>query len=86
MGQKHCQSCDMPLSKDPKGGGTNADGSLSDKYCSMCYVDGVFAVDIRDVKEYQRWVISMMVDDGWWRPMAWLMTRRIPKLERWRNG
>ncbi len=24
-----CQSCGMPLSKDPQGGGTEADGSLS---------------------------------------------------------
>ena len=37
-----CQSCGMPLSKDPLGGGTNADGSLSSEYCSHCYRKGVF--------------------------------------------
>lgn len=30
---KNCQSCGMPLKKDEKGGGTNADGSKSEMYC-----------------------------------------------------
>ena len=30
---KNCQSCGMPLSRDPNGGGTNADGSASAMYC-----------------------------------------------------
>ncbi len=30
----------MPLSKDPRGGGTNADGSKSSEYCSHCYSAG----------------------------------------------
>ncbi|MCX6719896.1 MAG: zinc ribbon domain-containing protein, partial [Candidatus Staskawiczbacteria bacterium] len=37
-----CQSCGMPLSKDPAGGGTNADGTKSIMYCSYCYQKGVF--------------------------------------------
>ena len=37
-----CQSCGMPLSKDPLGGGTNADGSPSTEYCSHCYREGAF--------------------------------------------
>jgi hypothetical protein len=32
----------MPLSKDPLGGGTNADGSRSSEYCSHCYREGAF--------------------------------------------
>ena len=32
----------MPLDKDPDKGGTNADKSISDKYCSFCYKDGKF--------------------------------------------
>jgi Putative zinc ribbon domain len=32
----------MPLKQDPKGGGTNANGSKSDRYCSYCYADGRF--------------------------------------------
>jgi hypothetical protein len=37
-----CQSCGYPLKKDKKGGGTEKDGSLSKKYCSMCYENGEF--------------------------------------------
>ncbi|MEZ4912342.1 MAG: zinc ribbon domain-containing protein [Saprospiraceae bacterium] len=37
-----CQSCGMPLQKDPNKGGTNADNSISDTYCSFCYCDGKF--------------------------------------------
>jgi hypothetical protein len=32
----------MPLKKDEKGGGTNADGSKSAIYCSKCYENGKF--------------------------------------------
>ena len=83
---KHCQSCDMPMSKDPAGGGTETDGSKSSRYCSLCYSEGAFLYKGTDVGEYQKWVVDMMVADGWWRPMAWLFTRRIPKLERWANN
>lgn len=38
---KFCQSCGFPLKKYEKGGGTEKDGSLSTKYCSMCYENGV---------------------------------------------
>ena len=41
MGQR-CDSCGMPLTQDPKGGGTQADGSLSTTYCSYCYAGGDF--------------------------------------------
>jgi hypothetical protein len=34
---KICQSCAMPQSKDPQGGGTNDEGSRNEKYCSYCY-------------------------------------------------
>ena len=39
---KICQSCGMPIDKDPNKGGTNADGSKSDAYCSFCFQDGKF--------------------------------------------
>jgi Putative zinc ribbon domain len=37
-----CQSCGMPLSRDPQGGGTNADGSRNGEYCSHCFREGRF--------------------------------------------
>ena len=39
---KFCQSCGFPLKKDKKGGGTEKDGTISKKYCSMCYENGSF--------------------------------------------
>jgi hypothetical protein len=36
------RKCSFPLKKDKKGGGTEIDGSLSTKYCSMCYEKGEF--------------------------------------------
>jgi len=60
---KSCQSCGMPLNKDPQSGGTNADGSKNEKYCSYCYQNGAF------------------VGGG-----AWLFTRGMKRLERWKGG
>jgi len=39
---RFCQSCGMPMKKDPRGGGTDADGTRSPEYCSYCYQDGTF--------------------------------------------
>ena len=80
----NCQSCDMPMSKDPQGGGTNADGTLSSEYCSLCYGNGAFTYQGSDVREYQKMVVNEMVKNGWLRPLAWLFTRRIPSLTRWK--
>lgn len=80
-----CQSCAMPLSRDPKGGGTEADGSISLEYCSLCYGDGAFYYTGTDVQAYQAMVVDKMTEHGWWRPLAWLFTREIPKLRRWRQ-
>ncbi|MGB0507492.1 MAG: zinc ribbon domain-containing protein [Pikeienuella sp.] len=73
----------MPQNKDPGTGGTEADGTKSSIYCSYCYQDGVFTWQGDDVKAYQKYVVNQMVKDGWMRPIAWLFTRRIPKLSRW---
>jgi hypothetical protein len=32
---KFCQSCGMPMKRDPQGGGTNADGSINENYCKL---------------------------------------------------
>lgn len=85
MGRSFCQSCGMPMDKDSQGGATLKDGTKSDVYCSLCMADGVFFYQGDDVKDYQKMVVSNMVKNGWWRPIAWLATRQIPKLDRWRT-
>ncbi len=84
MSKPMCQSCGMPLSKDKQGGASLADGSLSSEYCSLCMADGVFFYQGDDVKEYQKMVVDNMTKNGWWRPIAWLFTRQIPNLKRWK--
>ena len=82
-----CQSCGFPLKKDKKGGGTEKDGSISKKYCSMCYEQGVFltppAVDT--AVKMQKYCIEEMKKAGMNAFFAWLATRPIPKLERWKQ-
>ena len=82
---KVCQSCGMPLSKDPQGGGTNADGTTSEKYCSYCYQSGVLAGEKMTVGEFQEFVRQNMVESGHNRFIAWLFTRGYKRLERWKK-
>lgn len=84
---KYCQSCGMPANKDPGHGGTNADGSKNNKYCSFCYVKGKFnlADKIDTPKKMQDMCIKMMKKQGMNRVLAWLFTRGIPRLERWKK-
>ena len=83
--QNMCQSCGMPLKNDPQNGGTNGDGSKSTEYCSFCYVNGNFTDNETDVKNYQKKCVEIMSSKGMWRPMAWLLTRGIPQLKRWKK-
>jgi len=83
--EKFCQSCGMPMKKDPEMGGTNADGSKSLKFCSYCYQSGQFTQPDFTAKEMQDFCIEKMKEMGMPRLIGWLFTRSIPKLERWKN-
>jgi hypothetical protein len=84
---KICQSCGFPLKKDKKGGGTEKDGSRSLKYCSMCYENGAFLspVEIDTAEKMQKFCIQQMKMAGMNGLFAWLATRPIPGLERWKK-
>jgi len=81
-----CQSCGMPLGKDPEKGGTNADGSRSTEYCSYCYKAGAFVGGEVSVKEFQKICREMMRAHGIPKPLAWLMSLGIPGLRRWKKS
>jgi hypothetical protein len=81
---KFCQSCMMPLNKDPKKGGTNKDGTYSDKYCSYCYAEGEFIGEIENAEEMREFVINKMKEMGYPKFIARLMTMGFNKLERWK--
>lgn len=82
---KSCDSCGMPLNKDPKGSGTNADGSKSGLYCSYCYENGKFTYETKDVKEFQEHSRKMMIEGGHNKFVSWLFTRGMSRLPRWKN-
>ncbi len=80
---KMCQSCGMPMKKDPEKGGTEADGTKSKKYCSYCYKDGKFTADCT-AKEMQEFCKNMMVEKMKMpKIIAKLLTYNVPKLKRW---
>ncbi len=81
---KFCQSCGMPIKQDPKQGGTKADGTKTDEYCSYCYHDGVFYQSDLTAAQMQTFCIDKMVEQGMSKWLAWLFTRNIPRLRRWK--
>jgi hypothetical protein len=81
-----CQSCGMPLDKDPNKGGTNSDHSKSEKYCSFCYQSGHFLDEGISLKEkieknIQIAVSRMNIPENQARQMA---ENILPNLERWK--
>lgn len=84
---KFCQSCGYPMSQDKSGGGTEKDGSINTKYCSMCYQNGKFLSpkEVDTPQKMQEFCITEMKKSGMNRFLAWILTRGIPKLERWKK-
>lgn len=81
---KNCQSCGMPLKKDEKTAGTEADGTKSNMYCSHCYENGEFTMPDITVIGMQERVMDKMVEMKFPKFLAKIFTRNIPKLERWK--
>lgn len=79
-----CQSCGMPLSRDPAGGGTEADGTHSRIYCSLCYENGAFRHDM-DLPAFQSHCAAQLSAKGMPRIIAWAFTRGMGRLDRWRS-
>lgn len=80
-----CQSCGMPSSRDPGGGGTECDGSRSTHYCSHCYQKGAFTQPHLTLEEMRELVIAKLVSLHFPMPLAKLMTRNLAQLERWKH-
>ena len=79
----NCQSCGMPIKRDPRGGGTEADGARTTRFCSHCYAAGKFTRPNITATEMQELVREKMVEMGFPRFLCGFFTRKIPKLERW---
>ena len=80
---RFCQSCGMPMDKDPNGGGTNLDGSRTEKYCSLCYAKGAFKDNFTTADEMVGLVKDKLKEMGYSSLKRWFFTSHIHKLERW---
>ncbi|NOZ47743.1 MAG: hypothetical protein GXO79_13320 [Chlorobi bacterium] len=83
---KNCQSCGMPMKKDPKNGGTNSDGTKNLMYCSYCYENGDFTQPDMTVDEMKTLVKGKMKEMGFPGFLSGFFTKGIPGLERWKNA
>lgn len=84
---KQCQSCGMPLITKKTGDcrGTEADGSLSEKWCKLCHQDGAFIGPDCTLDEMRTIVDNALEDQGRGRLMRWMAQKQLPHLERWRT-
>ncbi len=80
---KNCQSCGMPLKRDEHGGGTNADGTKSIRFCSHCFQSGKFTQPELKLEEMKTRVKEKLKEFGFPGIVAGLFTHNIHKLERW---
>ncbi len=77
----------MPL--DNKGKdcrGTEADGSKSEKWCELCYVDGKFIGPDCTLEEMEEIVDKALIENGSGRIMRWMAKKQLPHLERWKKS
>jgi len=74
----------MPLKADPIGGGTNADGTRSQEYCSYCYVGGQFVNPSMTIEEMRVLVTEKLQDKGFPRLIAKIFAGGLNRLKRWR--
>lgn len=80
-----CQSCGMPLSRDQAGGGTNADGSRSQEYCSHCYREGRFTDPQMTVAQMADRVRGKLASLNLPGPAVDRLVSAIPTLRRWKE-
>lgn len=83
MVYKNCQSCGMPMTRDPGRGGTESDGSRSGMYCSHCYAGGKFTDPDMTLEQMTERVRGKMRQMGVPLFLGYFFTRSMPKLKRW---
>jgi hypothetical protein len=82
---KNCQSCGMPIKRDPQHGGTNKDSSKSNMYCSYCYQGGQFTQPEFTAQDMQVFCKGKLKEMGFPGFVAGFFTMNIPRLERWKK-
>jgi len=83
-----CQSCGMPISKEVKNFGTNADGLHVAEFCVFCFADGDFTAPNQTLGEMIASSIENMTTDLQM-PLdqaSELAHSFIPKLKSWQKS
>jgi hypothetical protein len=82
---KQCQSCGMPVQTKKAGDcrGTEANGTKSQKWCSLCYQNGTFTGPDCTLEQMLKIVDDALIENGSSRLMRWLAKSGVPRLERW---
>jgi hypothetical protein len=78
-----CQSCGLPLSRDPAGGGRNPDGTRSGEYCSHCYQEGWFTEPNISVDDMMAQMEAKLRELHFSWDLARKLAQQIPRLTRW---
>lgn len=73
----------MPMKRDPEGGGTLADGTRTQEYCSYCFAEGGFRQPDITAEEMRVFVKGKLKEMGFPGFLTGFFTRNIPKLGRW---
>ena len=81
-----CQSCGMPLQSRRQGDmrGTESNGSLSSKWCKLCYVNGTFTGPDCSMEQMIEIVDNALKEQKAWFGLRWMARNGIPRLERWK--
>jgi hypothetical protein len=81
-----CQSCAMPLSRDPMGGGSNADGTRTSEYCSHCFQKGAFTQPDITAEQMQTLVEGKLRTMHFPGFLARRFAKEVPTLRRWKSA
>lgn len=83
--RKQCQSCGLPLRSKKQGDmrGSEKDGTQSEKFCKLCYINGAFVGGDCTLEQMIDIVENAMRKDGVNPLMRWMARKQIPRLERW---
>ena len=84
---EQCQSCGMPLQTEQAGDcrASEADGTKSEKWCTLCYQNGEFLDPDCTLDEMKAIVDQALSEQNSGIMMRKMAMMQIPTLERWRK-
>ncbi len=77
----------MPLNTKKSGDcrGSEKDGTKSEKWCKLCYVNGKFVNPNTTLEEMEKIVDNALIENGSGRIMRWMAKKQLSRLDRWKK-